>query len=174
MSIRSLKRMKRRLIPVLAIAAAIVPTAAQAKPMTDGGSSTSKPIVVRPDDRGARGLVYSQLAHRVSGLDQTRVIPGYNAPATSVSGLDQTRVIPGYNAPQVVSATRPDDRSDRGTFVSQIRQPHVTPVSVSSPGGGFSWGSAGFGVIAGLLAALALAAAAIGLRKQRQHTELAY
>ena len=155
MSIRSLKRMKRRLIPVIAIAAAIVPTTAQAQVMLDGGGSGSTGVVVRPDDRGARGLVYSQIAQPVSGLDQTRVIPGYNAPA-------------------LVTATRPDDRSDRGRIVTQIRQPHIVPVSDSSPSGGFNWGFAGFGVLAGLLAALALAAAALGLRRQRQHEGLAY
>jgi hypothetical protein len=156
MSIRSLKRMKRRLFPVIAIAAAIVPTTAQAQVMLDGGgSSASSPTVVRPDDRGARGLVYSQIAQPVSGLDQTRVIPG-------------------YNAPKFVTATRPDDRSDRGKIVTEIRQPQLVPVSVSSPSGGFNWGSAGFGVLAGFLAAMALAATAIGLRRQKQHAGLAY
>ena len=107
MSIRSLKRMKRRLIPVIAIAAAIVPTTAQAQVMLDGGGSGSGStgVVVRPDDRGARGLVFTQIAHPVSGLDQTRVIPG-------------------YNAPKIVTATRPDDRSDRGRFVTEIRAAH--------------------------------------------------
>jgi hypothetical protein len=47
-------------------------------------------------------------------------------------------------------------------------------VSVSSPSGGFNWGSASFGVLAGFLAAMALAAVAIGLRRQRQHAGLAY
>jgi hypothetical protein len=155
MSIRSLKRMKRRLIPVIAIAAAIVPTTAQAQVMLDGGGSSASPTVVRPDDRGARGLVYSQIAQPVSGLDQTRVIPGYTAPA-------------------LVAATRPDDRSDRGRIVTEIRQPQLVPVSVSSPSGGFNWGSAGFGVLAGFLAAMALAATAIGLRRQKQHAGLAY
>jgi hypothetical protein len=157
MSIRSLKKMKRRLIPAIAIAAAIVPTTAQAQVMLEGGggSSASSPTVVRPDDRGARGLVVTQIAQPVSGLDQTRVIPGYNAPS-------------------FVTATRPDDRSDRGKIVTQIRQPQFVPVSDSSPTGGFNWGSAGFGVLAGFLAAMALAAAAIGLRRQRQHAGLAY
>ena len=147
--------MKRRLIPVIAIAAAIVPTTAQAQPMLEGGGSGSTGVVVRPDDRGARGLVFTQIAQPVSGLDQTRVIPGYNAPS-------------------LVTATRPDDRGDRGRIVSQIRQPQLVPVSVSSPSGGFNWGSAGFGVLAGFLAAIALAAMAIGLRRQKQHAGLAY
>jgi hypothetical protein len=157
MSIRSLKRIKRRLIPAIAIAAAIVPTTAQAQVMLEGGSSSS----------GAVGA---------SGLDQTRVIPGYNAPkiVTLKSGLDQTRVIPGYNAPSLVTATRPDDRSDRGKIVTQIRQPQFVPVSYSSPSGGFNWGSAGFGVLAGFLAALAVMAAALGVRRQKQHAGLAY
>jgi hypothetical protein len=129
--------LKRRLIPAIAIAAAIVPTTAQAQVMLDGGGSGSG--IARP-----------------------------------ASGLDQTRVIPGYNAPQLVTASRPDDRGDRGTIVTQIRQPHVVPVSVSSPSGGFNWGSASFGVLAGFLAAMALAAVAIGLRRQRQHAGLAY
>jgi len=139
MSIRSLKRIKRRLIPAIAIAAAIVPTTAQAQVMLDGGSSSGSTGVLVP-----------------------------------ASGLDQTRVIPGYNAPQFVTATRPDDRGDRGTIVTQVRQPHLVPVSVSSPSGGLNWGSAGFGVLAGFLAAMALAAVAIGLRRQRQHAGLAY
>ena len=92
-----------------------------------------------------------------------------------MSGLDQTRVIPGYNAPVARDGdARPDDRGDRGKIVSQIRQPQLVPVSVSSPSGGFNWGSAGFGVLAGFLAAMALAAMAIGLRRQKQHAGLAY
>jgi hypothetical protein len=72
-SIRSLKRLKRRLIPVLAIAAAIVPTSAQAQPMLDGGgSSTATPTAaVRPDDRGNRGVVLSQI-QQPSGVTATR------------------------------------------------------------------------------------------------------
>jgi hypothetical protein len=141
MSIRSLRKIKRRLIPVIAIAAAIVPTTAQAQVMFDGGGSGSGStgVVVRPDDRGARGLVFTQV-----------------------------------QSPALVTANRPDDRGDRGKIVTQIRQPQVVPVSVSSPGGSFSWGSAGFGVLAGLLAALALTAAALGLRRQGQHEGLAY
>jgi hypothetical protein len=151
-STRSLKRLKRRLIPVLAIAAAIVPTSAQAQVMLESGSSTGSPsAAVRPDDRGARGLVYSQVAHRVSGLDQTRVIPG-------------------YNAPRIATATRPDDRSTRGSFVDDIQQP--APVTVAAPSGGISWSDASYGALLGFVAALALAGMAIGLRRQK-HGELA-
>jgi hypothetical protein len=148
--------MKRRLIPAIAIAAAIVPTTAQAQVMLEGGGTPgSSGVAIRPDDRGARGLVLTQIAQPLSGLDQTRVIPGYNAPS-------------------FVSATRPDDRNDRGKIVTEIRQPRLVPVSVSSPSGGFNWGSAGFGVLTGFLAAMALAAAALGLRRQKQHAGLAY
>ena len=118
MSIRSLKRLRRRLIPVLAIAAAIAPPAAQAKPMPDGGSSSGSAIVV---------------------------------PA---SGLDQTHVIPGYGAPRSVVATG-------------------APVTVPAKSGGFTWGEAGYGLLIGLVGALAIAAAVVGLRRQK-HAEPAF
>ena len=131
MSTSSLKRLKRRLIPLLAFAAAIAPPAAQAKPMLEGGSSSTGTSVVIP-----------------------------------ASGLDQTRVIPGYNAPQLVTATRPDDRGTRASFVDELQQP--VPVTASTPSGGFSWGDASYGLLIGLVGALAIAAAVVGLRRQKQ------
>ena len=105
MSIRSLKRLKRRLIPVLAIAAAIVPTSAQAQAMLEGGSAgpatprahiwnsydvggmlvpangTFQGVAAaRPDDRGTRGAV-------VDEIQQPAPVP-ISAPSGGISWSD--------------------------------------------------------------------------------------
>jgi hypothetical protein len=139
---RTARRFGLLLVLAFAVAAVVVP-AGQARPDVGGGAPADASLLA-PDDRDAR------------------IVPSTGFPAPSVLPDDRiVRFTPGTG--ETTPVTPPDDRPVRFSPAGEPSSGVVADVR-----GGFDWGDAWLGALAGFAAALLLGLALVTTLRMRE------